>query len=114
MVAMISDGEMDDLSGVTLPRGGLKLVKAMSTSVATPSSGNGPSEPPARTRRTHRILQIACLQFPSPEIVLGARPTALVAHRNLPASTALNGKVPRFSPFRCERLHTSLKTGRRA
>ena len=37
MVAMISDGEMDDLSGVTLPRGGLKLVKAMSTSVATPS-----------------------------------------------------------------------------
>jgi hypothetical protein len=36
-VAVISDGEMDDLSGVTLPRGGLKLVKGMSASVATPS-----------------------------------------------------------------------------
>ena len=36
-MAVISDGEMDDLSGVTLLRGGLKLVKAMSASVATQS-----------------------------------------------------------------------------
>src|SRR5829696_2736781 len=110
MPAVISDGARGDLAGVRY-RG--KARKSHERERCNTESGNGPSEPPARTRRTHRILQIPRLQFPSLQVVLGARLTAVVDQRNLPASTALNGKVPRFSPFRCERLHTSLKTRRR-
>ena len=112
MPAVISDGAMDDVGRIASPRGGLKLAKAVSASVPTPSAATAflsfgsraPKPPnPADSAPAMRALL-------APGGRSRAKQTTVVDHRNLRCEHRAQRQGPTvFAVSGVKRLHTSLE-----